>query len=163
MLHLAVAINDKDKNLIPTLVSIFISSKCYHTELVFTDGKVLISDPKGTRFIERTYDRYHWVLIPLPWIIWKEEQVIREWAEEIVKSKPKYDWIGALFGGIHSSIENPKKWFCSELCAAAIRDYTPPLQKNVFWTPEKLWKTVSDYLKEIDPRYSEGWKFRYRK
>ena len=163
MLHVAVAINDKDKSIIPVLVSVFTLSKCYHTELVFTDGQVLTTDPKGTRFIEREYDRFHWVLIPVPWINHIEEKEIRERAEEIIKTQPKYDWLGAIFGGIHSSIENPKKWFCSELCASLLRKYTPPLDVDKWWSPEKLWKALSEYLDDYDPKYSEGWKFRYRK
>lgn len=171
MLHLAVAINDKDRDLIPIFVSIFTLSKSYHTELVFTDGTALICDPTGVRFGTRTYDRYHWVIIPLPWITRSQEREIRAHAEEIVLSKPKYDWLGAIFGGLTSWFDNPHKWFCSELCCYVLRDFTPALQEDaesihrygkIWWTPELLWRTLSEYLDDHYPKYSEGWKFRYR-
>ena len=171
MLHLAVAINDKDRDLIPVIVSVWTLSKSYHTELVFTDGNVLICDPSGVRMGTRVYDRYHWVMIPLPWINHMQEKCIRKWCEDMVAQKPKYDWLGAIFGGIATFFDNPRKWFCSELCCAALKDYTPVLQedattnpfaKRKWWTPELLWRTLAEYLMEYDPKYGERWKFRYK-
>ena len=171
MLHLAVAINDKDRNLIPVIVSLFTLSKAYHTELVFTDNTVLICDPSGIRFGTRVYDRYHWVLVPLPWITKTQEKEIRAHCEEIVAGKPKYDWLGAIFGGLASCFDNPRKWFCSELCRYVLKDFTASLAdestilckfRKTWWTPELLWRTLSEYLDNHDPRYSEGWKFRYK-
>lgn len=168
MMHLAVAINDKDRELMPIFVSIFTLSKSYHTELVFSNGEAVICGPSGIYFGTRTYDKYHWVLVPIPWITEDEEEEVRVWCQKVVDEHPKYDWLGAICGGISAFIENPKKWFCSELCCAALQPYTEPLSKdatNIFlrkwWTPELLWRTVSEYLADNFPDYSNGWKIEY--
>lgn len=164
MLHLAVAINDRNHDLIPFLISLFTWSKAYHTELVFTDGQVLKCDPNGGVRIEPVagFNRYQWTLVPLPWINWVQEAEIRKRAESIVAAKPEYDWIGALFGGISSSAEDPSKWFCSELCAELIRDYTEGIKNDKKWfSPDRLWKSTTSFLEIFEPRYSEVWKFRY--
>lgn len=165
MLHLAVAINDRDKGLIPTLISIFTLSKAYHTELVFTDGKVLIMDPKGMRFGEpKKYDKYHWVLVPLPWISPMQEDEIRKRAQDFVDLKPKYDWMGALFKGLFH-IEDPEKWYCSEICYELIRDYMPPYSEalRTGWrTPEDLWKETALMLSRDFPKYNEQHRMYHR-
>lgn len=163
MIHLAVAINDKDESVVSTLISIYTLSPAYHTELIFTDDKVFTMDPNGARFITRTYDRYHWVLIPLPWISPLQEKEIRTWVEELVASNPKYDWIGATIGRIKPEVGRNNKWFCSEACAAALAKYTPVITMDRWWSPVKLWKTCSDYLTQYDSKYAEGWRFRYKK
>jgi len=150
MLHLAVAINDKNNNLIPKIVSLFTYSVAYHTELVFSDGKAIFASHKaGITWVEREYNPYNWVNVPLPWIGRHEQILIREWCNDLVQQDAQYDWAGAIFGGFWNNIEDPNKWFCSELCAAAIREYTPPIKEagdKKWWSPKDLWKVCSDYL-----------------
>lgn len=163
-MHMAFMVNPVKFGIAPLLINISTLSKVHHSELIFTDGTVLTADPEhGVYYTKNTYDRFHWVLVPLPWINVAEEKVIRKWADDIVQQKPKYDWRGAIFGGFLYSLQNPNRWFCSELCAEAIMEYTPALKDGVWYSPNGLWKCLSEYLNTFDSRYSEVWKFRYRK
>ena len=163
MLHLAVAINDKDNRLIPKLVSLFTFSTAYHTELVFSNGDAIFaSHTAGITWVKREYNPYNWVNVPLPWIRRMEQEFIREWCDYLVQQGVQYDWIGAIFGGLWNSIEDPNRWFCSELCAAAIREYTPPIAEkgaNKWWSPKDLWKVCSDYLVETKSDMTKFYSF----
>ena len=164
MIHLAVAINDKDDRLIPKLVSLFTFSAAYHTELVFSNGDAIFaSHTSGVTWVQRDYNPYNWVNIPLPWIGRREQVFVREWCDALVQQDAQYDWSGAIFGGIWNNIEDPNRWFCSELCAAAIRDYTPPIAAygtKKWWSPRELWKVCSDYLVELKSDMTKFYSFR---
>ena len=160
MLHMAFNVVHPAANLVPKVISTFTRSAVYHCELMFNDGTTVTSIPKGgVSFHERRFDRYRWIFLPLPWINYLESQEILEEAKGLVGAK--YDWAGALIGGIWSSAQNPHKWFCSELCAHLLRPYTPPLQIGSWISPDELWRLCSEYLSEQRPEYDEMWKFRY--
>lgn len=165
MIHLAVAINDKDNRLIPKLVSIFTFSAAYHTELVFSNGDAIFASYKvGVTWVRREYNPYYWVNIPLPWIKDEDQIRIRQWCDTLVQQGAEYDWLGAIFGGIWNNIEDPNRWFCSELCAVAIRQYTPPIAAygtDKWWSPKDLWKVCSDYLIATKSNMTKFYHFKY--
>ena len=155
MVSLAVAINNVKDNFIPTMINIFTFSRCYHTEIILSDGKAIYCGPDGIRYIEReSYDMYSWILIPLREVDEEAEQNIKDEVNRYISQNAKYDWIGAIFGRFRSSFNDESKWFCSELCAKLLSPYYPELQmQNTWWSPEKLWKifgmhTVIQFVNE---------------
>lgn len=149
------AINSRDTKIIPALISIFTWGKTYHVELRFSDGVSLTTEPQtGVQYVTRQYDFYHWVAIPLLWIDHSQEEIIRKWADTLVQSHTKYDYLGAILGGTLGS-NDPNKYFCSELTAEALSTCMPILDKNKWYSPNDLWKILSEYLSTNYPRHIE--------
>lgn len=151
MMHLAVAVNDRDSSLITILVSLFTWAKAYHCELIFSDGVTITADPKGVRFLDdETYDHYKWVMLPLPQIDTDNEAKIRERAAVLVDRKCGYDYLGAILGRFSATLENSDKWYCSELCRYLLKDDITCLSDNKWITPDRIWKAVAT---DLDQRY----------
>ncbi len=151
MIHLAIAVNNRDNTLIPTLVSLFTWSKAYHCEIVFSDGVTITADSKGVRYLEdQVYNHYKWVVLPLPQIDSTSETEIRNLADALVERHPKYDYLGAILGRFSSTLENSDRWYCSELCRYLLKDKIPSLDDNKWITPDRVWKIVAA---DIDRRY----------
>ena len=159
MMSLAVAINNVKDNFIPAMINIFTFSRCYHTELILSDGTAIYCGPKGVKYIKRdNYDMYSWILIPLNEIDAEAEDHIKKEVNRYIEQNAKYDWIGAIFGRFSSNFNDESKWFCSELCAKLLSPYYPELGiKNVWWSPEKLWKMFGTHtlIKFVDDPESD--------
>ena len=145
MMFLAVAINEPDNKLIASLINIFTCSKAHHVEVVFSDGWTLSSRPGFVGLMQRQYNYYDWLMIPLDTINSEREKVIRKWAEDLTLLEPKYDYLGAFSGLFGSARDNPEKWFCGELCAKALEEDIPELKALDWATPEKIWKLMNNY------------------
>ncbi len=157
MMYLATAVNDRDTAVIPNLISLFTRSGCYHDEIVFSDKKAAVVTKEFRGFMERDYDWYKWILIPLPMIDIFKENEIRLVASEIFRSKPGYDYLGALLGWAIPHIGNKTKWYCSELSFHLLKPYLPELDsKHGFITPDTLCRQVSDIVKKNYPEYNPG-------
>ena len=161
MMHVAIAVNDRDKTLISTAISILTWSKSYHCELIFTNGDVCSVDPtNGVHWTTRVYDRYHWILLPLPWINHKDEKIIRKWCEDKVESNAQYDYLRALFGNF-CPVDDPLKWYCAELVVEAISPFLPEVfSVDKWYSPNDIWKILADKLNDEYPKSNEQWKFR---
>ena len=147
MISVAVAVNDRDRGMIPLIVSLFTWSKAYHVELVFSDGKSVVAEPKGIHWGDHKFDPYTWVMMPLPQITKEQEIKIREEAESIINAEPKYDWCGAIFGAFMNTSFNQKdRWYCSELVAYLLRGVIPEFIKESQFTPAEVWKVVANRL-----------------
>lgn len=152
MMYLATAVNEDDKELAPKLVSFFTHSKPYHSELVFSDGTAVVVSPSFMGWKQREYDYYKWMLLPLVMINEEQEQEIREVANKLLGDDPKYDYLGACCGWIRNWMQDPNKWYCSELCRALLRPYIPLILDDDKWiTPDRLLRILSTYMK-IDNR-----------
>lgn len=165
MLHAMFAVNSRDKTIMPAVISLFTWSKCYHVELLFTDNMALTSTPKGgVHFIERRYDTYNWVALPIPWVKARHAKEIRRWGESLVEAKTQYDFSGAVFGRFSKKMDNPKKYFCSELVAEALRQYSDFLRNDRWYSPEMLWQSLSNHLSAEFPQYDNrnNYRLRYR-
>ena len=115
-----------------------------HTEIRFPDGQCFSSsvrDGQQVRFKKIEVDPEHWTILQLPL---EETPEIRAYCDSQLGKK--YDWLGifgfALFKEYDAGINNPKKWYCSEICAEILR--------HLGWTdiphkvsPNKLFKLVS--------------------
>lgn len=128
------------------LIRFFTKSKVSHCELIFTDELGFSAIPKdGTRFtfIYNFDDSAVWKTIELPWITLEDEQRIRKFCEQ--EEGCKYDWSAVLLGRINPLHNHKSKWFCSEICAAAIKPFTKGL--NDFWyTPKSLHDSLKDSM-----------------
>lgn len=101
-----------------------------HSELVFSNGEWYSSrDINGTAFSVGPPhgdkpEWYDYVNIPMTP---EEENRVMKWCEREIfnedGSKCKYDLIGVLlsFFPIPIAWQNSKKWFCSEVCCAALQ------------------------------------------
>lgn len=145
MLHVAILINEPSKSILSAAVQLFTRSVASHVEIVFTDGAATIVTPKCMLLTHRQepYDLYHWVMIPLPDISAFQESLIRSRAREILFSRPKYDYLGAISGFFGSSRQNKNKWYCGELVAELLGDYIPELKELKWATPEKVWRVLT--------------------
>lgn len=166
MMKLVSHVHTKDKptwkdKLIPTFICIFSLSKTYHSELLFSDGVTLTCDPSGVYFTKRVFDRYNQVELPIPWINKDQELMIRKEAEKIVASRPKYDWLGVIFGSTFNNLNDESKWFCSELCKHLLKPYTTTIREERWYSPNRLWYYVNQYLMKYDhahPLWREQYK-----
>lgn len=145
MMYLAVAINEPDNKLSAAFINIFTLSKAHHVEIVFSDRWTLSARPGFVGLMQRQYNYYDWLMIPLPMITEERERVIRDWAKALSDSCPKYDYLGACSGFFGSKRNDPTKWFCGELCAKALEEDIPELETLKWATPEHVWKLVSNY------------------
>ena len=99
----------------------FTNGEFSHVELVFGDGSYFSSSKrdKGMRFkfIKPKPDK--WVLIELNV---NNEHVLRRWCwGEVGK---KYDTLGVIgftVSPFRNRVQSRKRWYCSEICAAALR------------------------------------------
>lgn len=152
MMYLATAVNDRDAILIPTVVSLFTLGKAYHSELVFSDGNAIVVTPKSFGYQVHDYDWYEWALVPLPMITPEMEANIRKKTDEILATKPTYDWAGAILGPFGKCFNSKRRWYCSELCRHLLEDYITDLGDcRRFISPSKLWKLIANHVKARYP------------
>ena len=164
MMHIAFAIHERNKSIIPTIVSLFTWSKAYHCQLVFSDGVAITTDiSKDVHFTETTYDKWHWVLLPLPWITEEQENDIRITSSVLVENRADYDLIGAIFGRLSKWFNNSGDYFCTELCAELLSTYTPELFKDTWYNPDDIWKIINDKLMKEYPDYAKVWLYTFSK
>lgn len=146
MMFVSIAVNDRDSELIPFVVSLCTWSKAYHCELIFSDGQSLVMDPKGCRFEQRAIDPYKWVILPLPEITEDQETTLRNKAQQIMQTCKGYDWLGAILGVfLKTDVESPRRWYCSELIAYLLKDHITEFQQGQF-SPGDIWRIVANHL-----------------
>lgn len=144
MLHVAILINDPNKSIFSSIVQVFTKSVASHVELVFSDGVATIVTPQQVELAKRDtkYDKYHWVMIPLPEITSAQEAAIRKRAEELFAEHPKYDYLGAISGFFGSSRQNKSKWYCGEMVVELLKDYILELGILYWAVPEDIWRIL---------------------
>lgn len=155
MMYLAVAVNARDTNIIPDIVSFLTRSGAYHCELVFSDDNACVVTPKYIGYMRRTYEWYKWQMLPLPMINAVAEADIRTRCNEIFSRNPTYDWLGVILGALFRNLQTTRKWYCSELCKVLLNPYIPGVKKHEGWiTPDRLCRIVSDELANKYPDYT---------
>ena len=116
-----------------------------HCELVFSDGRCSSSSNRdgGCRFKDIELDPAHWTLTPLEGL-GVDEQKVRNFC--IVQQGKGYDWIG-VFLGLWSGADDPRRWFCSEVCTAALKAGGLDLGlEPVKTTPKRLMERICGVL-----------------
>lgn len=116
------------------LIRLWTRSQYSHCELVMPSGQWLSASAMdgGVRAKRIELNPEHWDLIPLPWA---DQSLI--WQVYGRHRGKGYDWLG-LFGAqlLGAGIDNPRRMFCSEFCAAALgfpqpQRYSPALLGDV--------------------------------
>lgn len=126
-----------------------------HVELQFSDGKAFSSDEadNGARFKDIAFTTDQWDCLTLPMDA-HTENLVRVFC--VAEKGSPYDWRGISFSFLPIPIgwQHPNRWFCSEVCAAAIqiagyvRGHTP-----ASLSPNGLYKLLK---KELGVRHGEG-------
>jgi len=113
MLHAAFYIA-KPAGLYEQVISL-VAGTPTHCELVFSDGLWFSSSNRdgGCRFKEIDASLGSWTFLPLPDVV---EGAVREFCEN--QEGKGYDWVGVFLGWFGAN--DPKRWFCSEVCTAAL-------------------------------------------
>jgi hypothetical protein len=104
-----------------TLIDLLSGSRGFsHVEIQFSDGLSFSSDQfdGGTRYKRIEYTPERWEKIPLE-ITREQEAQMRAFCNR--EQQCPYDWRGILGFVLPWEKENPTKWFCSEVCLAALQ------------------------------------------
>ena len=141
-----IAFQRNDKSITAKLICWWTKSPFSHCELVFSDGSMFSSDPSdnGTRYLQNMHLTYNdWEVLDIQTSS-VQEKIIRDFCDSELHCR--YDWWGIFCSQvIRWQREDPTKWFCSEVCTAA-------LQKIGFLTgnepctfsPAKLYKRLRE-------------------
>ena len=117
-----VAFEINDPALFAGLVRWWTKSPYSHCELVFSDGAMFSSHlaDHGTRYLgPRILSPNRWDILSIPMSA-DSEAMIRKWCDGELYCR--YDWKGIFFSQLlRFQREHPEKWFCSEICTAALQ------------------------------------------
>jgi len=113
----------KGTGFIDKLIKFYTKSDYSHCELVFSDGVWFGNALDGkmkTGFKSRIPDPKYWDFIELP-TSEADEIKIKAFCEK--EKDCKYDWSGIFLSQIlHFGAQSKTKWFCSEICTAALQE-----------------------------------------
>jgi hypothetical protein len=126
------------------LVCWWTKSKFSHVELQFPDSISFSSSVRdhGCRFKYIDYVPSRWVSYEIPITVVTEYDIARIKTFCNQQVGKKYDWLGILFAQVlFLNIDNPNKWFCSEVLAKAFL-----LDRPNTYSPEKLLKFTENLL-----------------
>jgi len=106
--------------LVGTLIRAFKRRGVSHAEIMFSDGVCGTSQPNGGVVLRHIdFNRADWVVLDLPCTPEQEAAVRAFFVEEL---GCPYDWSGILFAQILGwNWQSKKKYFCSEVCVAALQ------------------------------------------
>jgi hypothetical protein len=131
------------KNIVSKLIAWFTFSMYSHVEIIIDEFSY--SSRTSTKGVSKQIVDY--AVEPELWDIFTVE-VSEETVREIIQffnstDRSKYDWIGIFFYHLLPiEIEDPKKWYCSEWVARALKFQYPTLFKKIQCTPGKLFQKV---------------------
>lgn len=121
-----------------------------HSELVFPDGRAFSSDEAdgGTKWRTRPMPPSEWDFLKVPCTVEQVQELVSFCNRE---DGCKYDKIGIGFSFLPIPVgwQSEDKWFCSEICVAALQQigflcgYTPARI-----SPNALYKILAKELKE---------------
>lgn len=117
---LKVAFYKADGNFIDKVIRLFTRSKYSHCELLLPDGRMFSSDgwDNGKVRYNDKYNINNWDFIDIN-ITNGELLTLLSWCDH--KIGLKYDWLGVFRFVLPFLKQDPDRWFCSELCAAALK------------------------------------------
>ncbi len=141
-----VAFRKKCHTIYSRIICFWTFGKYSHSELVFSDGKSFSSDESdgGTRWKDSIMTAEEWDFIEVP-CTKSQEKEIRRFCEG--EDGLQYDMVGIGFSFLPVPIgwQSAEKWFCSEICVAALQQigyltgYTPSRI-----SPNKLYKILKN-------------------
>lgn len=110
--------------------------KYSHVELMFSDGEWFSSSPRdgGTRFKKIDIsDRWDSIYLNS----YREDR-IKEFCRK--EEGCKYDWLGVVSYGVGIRVASKYRWFCSEICMAALG------YKTTLISPNEMYSLLSNRL-----------------
>lgn len=100
-------------------IRLFSGGSYSHCEIIFSDGYFFSARPFSR--VSYTHRRItsRWDVIDIPCTI-EEEEAIRKWCDGELGCG--YDWLGILRFLFDEVRPSDNRWFCSEICAAVLRN-----------------------------------------
>lgn len=125
------------------LIRWYTKSQYSHCELLCSDGRIFSSDgwnDNGVRY-STNYNLNNWDILTIPL---KDEmrRHLRDWCDSMVGQG--YDWTGLARFVLPFIPQMDNRWFCSELCGAALR-YVGVLSMDLKYhglTPQDLFNEI---------------------
>lgn len=107
-------------NLLDKLVRWWTSSLYSHCEILFNDGRIYSADGWNSKMVRYTtkYNLDNWAVLEVPLTDTKYRH-LKNWCSDRVGQK--YDWLGVIRFVLPFVPQSDDKWFCSELCGAALK------------------------------------------
>ena len=134
------------------LIRLWTRSPYSHVEMVFGD-LWYSSSPRdgGVRLKLIDPSPEHWDFVDLDVIPKKREEMRKFLISQLGK---KYDWTGILLSQILPlDAQDPNRWFCSEICTAALKAGGVGLKNHPQWySPARLYREVSRLTFQGDSR-----------
>lgn len=122
------------------LVRIWTRSEYSHVELVIED-RWYTSSPRdgGVRFRYLEADSSHWDFIDIRGIEASKVEIFL-----ISQLHKKYDWLGIFLTQVFPlGIDDPNRWFCSEIVAAALQHGGLACERHFSWySPKRLYEDL---------------------
>lgn len=139
-----IAFYKGEGRLFDKLIRWWTGGKYSHCELVFSDNTWFSADAweNKVRYTSFDYNVTNWDFVTLT-LNSKEELGVRAWCDS--KVGKKYDWLGVVLCQVLKvGIENPDRYWCSEVCARALQWVGKlPQVKATSLSPEGLHKVLS--------------------
>lgn len=135
----------KGEGFVAKMIRLWTRGPYSHVELVFSDMVAFScaqTDSMHTRFQNIYFDTKYWTLVDVN-VSEEDEKKIRTWCESEVGCA--YDWTGIILSQfIPFGYQSKTKWFCSEVCVAALQQ-VGLFPKIKAWrvSPNKLYKLIS--------------------
>lgn len=126
------------------LIWMFTRGRPVHTELVFNDDLSYSAGYERTGAVGTRFTRHVNFDAPGMWHLVELPVALAARAFDFCEREQGcgYDYFGILFGWTLGFRPSPTRWFCSEVCAAALQ-YADPLLLGVdqtqYYTPRRLW------------------------
>ena len=142
MIHLAFY--KGNGNLFDRIVRFWTRSRYSHVEIVIGDFWYT-SSPRDGGVVSRRmkgFDSRNWDFVRISTIPGNKIHIADLFFEQ--KGK-RYDWLGIFLSQIFPlGVQNPKRWFCSEICAYVLdRSGANHLEKDYSWySPGRLYEEV---------------------
>lgn len=141
-----VAFQKNDRSFFAGLIRWWTGSPYSHCELLFDDGRMFSSHIKdhGTRYMNPGVLRANeWDVVLIPATL-EQEIAVHVFCDNELNCG--YDWWGILCSQVlRLQRSHPRKWFCSEVCAAALqRMGMLPMAKPCTFSPGKLYKRLRE-------------------
>ena len=124
------------------LIRLWTRSQYSHVEII-VDGIWYSSSPRDGRVRAKTIrpKRGHWDFRLIPLFERDKASMLRFLESQTGK---QYDWTGIFLSQIVPlNVQDPRRWFCSEICSAALKAGGIKLEKSSQWySPARLYKEM---------------------
>jgi hypothetical protein len=140
-----IAFKKNPETLIEKSICWWTASPYFHVEIIFESGISFSAYPEKNRtaFTKHSFDLSCWDIIDIP-TTEEEDGIIFQWC--LSEDKCGYDWSGIFLTQIIPlSFQSRTRWFCSEVCLAALQQIGKyPNLKAYHYHPGKLHRLLTN-------------------